>query len=215
MRHLPSLAALLTLGSLALGTSSVPSAHALGRGAAVDRPVDAGAARASDRRRCPSTAESRLRRLGLRLPPPFVPAGTYVNAVRTGGHLILGGHVPITPEGDLVLGRLGEDLDVAAGQRAARLAALSALATIRDELGSLDRVRRVVSVFGVVNATPQFTQHTQVVNGASDVFVALWGRRGQHTRLAVGFSSLPANLALEITMTVEVSACRAVRRSGA
>jgi enamine deaminase RidA (YjgF/YER057c/UK114 family) len=114
-----------------------------------------------------------------------------------------------------VFGRLGEDLDVAAGRRAARLAALSALATIRDELGSLDRVARVVSVLGVVNATPQFTHHTQVVDGASDVFVALWGRRGRHTRLAVGFSSLPANLALEITMTVQVRSCRPGRRGGA
>ncbi len=114
-----------------------------------------------------------------------------------------------------MFGRLGEDLDVAAGRRAARLAALSALATIRDELGSLDRVARVVSVLGVVNATPQFTHHTQVVDGASDVFVALWGRRGRHTRLAVGFSSLPANLALEITMTVQVRSCRPGRRGGA
>jgi enamine deaminase RidA (YjgF/YER057c/UK114 family) len=88
---------------------------------------------------------------------------------------------------------------------------LSALATIRDEVGSLDRVRRVVSVLGVVNATPEFTQHTQVVDGASDVLVALWGRRGRHTRLAVGVSSLPANLALEVTMTVELSPCRTAR----
>jgi enamine deaminase RidA (YjgF/YER057c/UK114 family) len=149
-------------------------------------------------------AEAKVEELGFQLPAPFPPAGTYVNAVRTGGLLVLAGHIPIGADQQVVLGKLGDDLDVEAGRAAARLAALSALATLRSELGSLDRVARIVSLRGVVNATPDFTGHTQVIDGASDVFVAVFGENGRHARLAVGVSSLPANLALEIELLVEV-----------
>jgi enamine deaminase RidA (YjgF/YER057c/UK114 family) len=150
------------------------------------------------------SAEAKVEELGFQLPAPFPPAGTYVNAVRTGGLLVLAGHIPIGADQQVVLGKLGDDLDVEAGRAAARLAALSALATLRSELGSLDRVARIVSLRGVVNATPDFTGHTQVIDGASDVFVAVFGENGRHARLAVGVSSLPANLALEIELLVEV-----------
>jgi enamine deaminase RidA (YjgF/YER057c/UK114 family) len=150
------------------------------------------------------SAEAKVEELGFQLPAPFPPAGTYVNAVRTGGLLVLAGHIPIGADHQVVLGKLGDDLDVEAGRAAARLAALSALATLRSELGSLDRVARIVSLRGVVNATPDFTGHTQVIDGASDVFVAVFGENGRHARLAVGVSSLPANLALEIELLVEV-----------
>jgi enamine deaminase RidA (YjgF/YER057c/UK114 family) len=150
------------------------------------------------------SAEANVEELGFQLPAPFPPAGTYVNAVRTGGLLVLAGHIPIGADQQVVLGKLGDDLDVEAGRAAARLAALSALATLRSELGSLDRVARIVSLRGVVNATPDFTGHTQVIDGASDVFVAVFGENGRHARLAVGVSSLPANLALEIELLVEV-----------
>ena len=150
------------------------------------------------------SADARVDELGLELPAPFPPAGTYVNAVRTGNLLVLAGHIPIGAD-QIVLGKLGDDLDVDAGRAAARLAALSALATMRAELGSLDRVERIVSLRGVVNATPDFTEHTQVVDAASDVFVQVFAERGQHARLAVGVSSLPANLALEIELLVEIS----------
>jgi enamine deaminase RidA (YjgF/YER057c/UK114 family) len=150
------------------------------------------------------SAEAKVEELGFQLPAPFPPAGTYVNAVRTGGLLVLAGHIPIGADQQVVLGKLGDDLDVEAGRAAARLAALSALATLRSELGSLDRVAQIVSLRGVVNATPDFTGHTQVIDGASDVFVELFGERGRHARLAVGVSSLPANLALEIELLVEV-----------
>lgn len=149
--------------------------------------------------------ESRLRELGIELPDPFPPAGQYVNAVRTGDLLILGGHIPFSPPETLILGKLGTDLDVEAGRRAARFAAISALATIRSALGTLDAVRRIVSVRGVVNAAPDFIGHTQVIDGASEVFVDVFGDAGRHARLAVGVSSLPANLALEIELTVEVA----------
>ena len=143
--------------------------------------------------------------LGIDLPAPFPPAGEYVNAVRTGDLLILGGHVPFSPPETIVLGKLGADLDVQDGRRAARYAAISALATIRSALGSLDAVKQIVLVRGVVNAAPDFIGHTQVIDGASEVFVDVFGDAGRHARLAVGMSSLPANIALEIEVTVEVA----------
>ncbi len=149
-----------------------------------------------------------MRELEIDLPAPFPPAGKYVNAVRTGDLLILGGHVPFSPPATIVLGKVGADLDIDDGRRAARLAAISALATIRSELGTLDAVRRIVSLRGVVNATPDFVGHTQVIDGASEVFIDVFGDPGRHARLAVGVSSLPANLALEIELTLEVAEWR-------
>jgi enamine deaminase RidA (YjgF/YER057c/UK114 family) len=151
------------------------------------------------------SADARLRALGIELPDPFPPAGEYINAVRTGDLLILGGHVPFSPPQTIVLGKLGADLDVDAGREAARFAAISALATIRSELGTLDAVKRILLVRGVVNAAPDFIGHTQVIDGASEVFVEVFGDAGRHARLAVGVSSLPANIALEIEVTVEVA----------
>lgn len=151
------------------------------------------------------SAEGRLAALGIELPDPFPPAGEYINAVRTGDLLILGGHVPFNPPQTIVFGKLGADLDVDAGREAARFAAVSALATIRSELGSLDAVKRILLVRGVVNAAPDFIGHTQVIDGASEVFVEVFGDVGRHARLAVGVSSLPANIALEIEVTVEVA----------
>lgn len=151
-----------------------------------------------------SSPEVRLRELGIDLPAPFPPAGEYVNAVRAGELLVLGGHIPFSPPETLVLGKLGADLDIAAGRQAARFAAISALATIRSALGTLDAVKQVVSLRGVVNSTPDFIGHTQVIDSASEVFVDVFGDAGRHARLAVGVSSLPANLALEIELTLVV-----------
>jgi enamine deaminase RidA (YjgF/YER057c/UK114 family) len=150
------------------------------------------------------SAEQRLAELGIMLADPFPPAGSYVNAVRTGDLLVLGGHIPWDPPDRVVLGKLGDALDVGAGRAAARLAAISALSTLRHELGSLDAVRQIVSLRGVVNATPDFVAHTQVIDGASDVLIDVFGAAGRHARLAVGVSSLPVDLALEIELLVEV-----------
>jgi enamine deaminase RidA (YjgF/YER057c/UK114 family) len=150
------------------------------------------------------SAEARIQTLGLELPKIPAPAGTYVHGVISRGILTTAGHVPLRADGTVIFGRLGDDLDVDAGYDAARVAALGVLATIRDALGSLDRVSRFVRVYGVVNATPDFLLHTKVVNGASDLFVEVFGEAGQHARLAVGVSSLPFNIALEVEATVEV-----------
>jgi enamine deaminase RidA (YjgF/YER057c/UK114 family) len=141
---------------------------------------------------------------GLELPDVFPPAGTYRSAILHEGVLHTAGHIPLGADGTLVLGRLGEDLTVEDGRFAARLAALSLLATVQQELGSLERVDRFLRVYAVVNATPAFTDHTTVIDAASDVFVQVFGERGEHARLAVGVSSLPANLALEVEATIAV-----------
>jgi len=151
------------------------------------------------------SADGRLAELGIELSDPFPPAGEYINAVRTGDLLILGGHIPFNPPQTIVFGKLGADLDVDAGREAARFAAITALATIRSELGTLDAVKRIVLVRGVVNAASDFIGHTQVIDAASEVFVNVFGDAGRHARLAVGVSSLPANIALEIEVTVEVA----------
>jgi enamine deaminase RidA (YjgF/YER057c/UK114 family) len=142
---------------------------------------------------------------GLDLPPVFPPAGTYRSATVHGGVLHTAGHIPLGADGTLVVGRLGENLSVDEGRHAARLAALSLLATVEAELGSLDRVERFLRVYGVVNASPDFVDHTRVVDAASDLFVQVFGERGEHARLAVGVSSLPAGIALEVEATLVVS----------
>jgi enamine deaminase RidA (YjgF/YER057c/UK114 family) len=151
------------------------------------------------------SSDGRLAELGIELSDPFPPAGEYINAVRTGDLLILGGHIPFSSPQTIVFGKLGADLDVDAGREAARFAAITALATIRSELGTLDAVKRIVLVRGVVNAASDFIGHTQVIDAASEVFVNVFGDAGRHARLAVGVSSLPANIALEIEVTVEVA----------
>lgn len=143
---------------------------------------------------------------GLELPEVFPPAGTYRSAVLHGGILYTAGHIPLGADGTLVLGRLGDQLSVEQGRHAARLAALSLLASVRAELGSLDRVERFLRVGGVVNATPDFIDHTAVIDGASDVFTQVFGERGEHVRLAVGVASLPANIAVEVEATIAVRA---------
>jgi enamine deaminase RidA (YjgF/YER057c/UK114 family) len=127
-----------------------------------------------------------------------------VNAVRSGNLLFLAGHVPYRPGGALVIGKLGAGMEIPEGKEAARLAALGVLATLREELGTLDRVARIVNLNGLVNSTPEFVAHTLVINGASDLLVEVFGDAGQHARLAVGVPSLPAGMALEIQVTVEV-----------
>jgi enamine deaminase RidA (YjgF/YER057c/UK114 family) len=150
-----------------------------------------------------STPAQRVAELGLDLSSPFPAFGTYVMAVRSGSQLVTAGHVPIGPDG-LVTGKLGGTLSVDDGYAAARLAAISLLATVQAELGDLGAVLRFVSVLATVNAVPEFTEHTAVADGASDLFVAVFGDAGRHARLAVGVSSLPADMAIEVQATIDL-----------
>ena len=148
--------------------------------------------------------EERLKATGIELPPPLPAFGQYVPAVLARDVLWVGGHFGTRPDGTLHTGRCGEDTTAAEARTAARSAAINMLATIRDALGSLDRVEQVVRVYGVVNAMPQFVEHTSVIDAASDVLVEVFGEAGRHSRLAVGVSSLPANLTLEIEAQILV-----------
>ncbi|HVS62308.1 MAG TPA: RidA family protein [Thermoanaerobaculia bacterium] len=149
--------------------------------------------------------EERLGALGIELPAPSAPVANYVRAVTTGNLVFLAGHVPRDANGEIVRGKLGADLDVEQGAAAARLAAIALLASLKAEIGSLDRVVRVVKVTGMVNSSPEFDQQPAVINGCSDLLVEVFGERGKHARSAVGMSSLPLQAVVEIEMIVEIS----------
>lgn len=147
----------------------------------------------------------KLTELGLQLPPPPEPKGVYRPLVVVGNLVYTSGHGPIDPSGKYVTGRVGADLDVQEGYRAAQLTALAILASLRKELGSLDRVGRVVKVLGVVNCTPEFNQHPAVINGCSELLAEVFGREaGIGARSAIGANSLPMNTAVEIEAIFEI-----------
>jgi enamine deaminase RidA (YjgF/YER057c/UK114 family) len=147
----------------------------------------------------------KLVELGLVLPPPPAPKGVYRPLLVAGGLAYASGHLSVRSDGQVVAGRVGAELDVAAGYDAARLAALGILASIRHGLGSLDRVRRLVRLLGVVCCTPEFTQHPAVINGASELLAQVFGPQdGVGARSALGAVSLPLGAAVEIEAVFQV-----------
>ena len=151
-----------------------------------------------------ATPEEGLESLGIDLPEVSPSMANYVGVVRSGDLLFLSGHLPRAEDGTVVTGKLGEDTTVEAGYAAARQSAIALLATLKAELGNLDKVVRVVKVLGMVNAADDFTQHSQVINGCSDLLVEVFGDKGRHARAACGFSSLPLGAVVEIEMIVEI-----------
>lgn len=149
--------------------------------------------------------EERIRELGIELRTPPPPLASYIRTSRIGNIVFLSGHGPDLPEGGRVIGKVGRELTLEQGQEAARWAAISLLSSLRAEIGDLNKVVRIAKVTGMVNAVPEFTQHSQVINGFSDLMVEIFGDAGRHTRASVGMSSLPFNMAVEIEMIVEVS----------
>jgi len=150
--------------------------------------------------------EARLRELGITLPEPPPAVANYVRAVRTGSLVFLAGHGPRQGGEYRYLGKLGRDLTTEEGYQAARLVMVNCLASLKEEIGDLDRVRRIVKVLGMVNSAPDFTQQPQVINGASDLLTAAFGQeRGKHARSAVGMGSLPMGMSVEIEMIVEIA----------
>lgn len=148
--------------------------------------------------------EARLAALGIELAAPPPPVANYVRAVRTGDLVYLAGQGPRLADGSYVLGKLGKDLTIEEGYEAARLTTVALLSALRDEIGDLSRVRRIVKVNGMVNSHPSFTEQPRVINGCSDLLVEVFGERGRHARAAVGMASLPLGIAVEIDMVVEV-----------
>lgn len=148
--------------------------------------------------------ETKLKELGIDLPAVPAPVANYVNAVRVGNLIFLAGKGPNLPDGKFVTGTVGEDLTLEQGYEAARLTAIVQIAVLKNELGDLKKVKRIVKVLGMVNASTDFTDHSKVINGFSDLMVAVFGEKGRHARSSVGMCSLPQNIAVEIELVVEV-----------
>jgi enamine deaminase RidA (YjgF/YER057c/UK114 family) len=149
-------------------------------------------------------AEAKLTQLGITLPPPSTPVANYVTSVRVGNLLFLAGHGPIRDGKATARGKLGKELSVEDGYKVAREVGLNLLASARTALGSLDRVRRVVKVLGMVASAEGFTDQPKVINGFSDLMVELFGEAGRHARSAVGMAELPLGIPVEVEMILEV-----------
>lgn len=149
--------------------------------------------------------DAQLAALGLVLPVPPKPVATYVPVVRTGDLLFLSGMIPLRDGALTMSGKLGDEISVEQGYEAAKICLLNALAVIRHELGTLDRVKQVVRMVGYVASTAQFTQHPAVINGASDLLVTIFGDAGRHARVAIGAAALPLDAPVEIELVVQVS----------
>jgi len=148
--------------------------------------------------------EEKLKALGINLQAPSSPVANYVNVVRVGNLLFLSGKGPQMADGTFITGKVGENLTLQQGYDAARWTGISQLAVLKAGLGDLKKVKRIVKVLGMVNAPATFTDHPKVINGYSDLMVAVFGEKGKHARSAVGMGSLPNDIAVEVEMIVEV-----------
>jgi enamine deaminase RidA (YjgF/YER057c/UK114 family) len=152
-----------------------------------------------------TSPKARLKALKIELPPGPKPVASYVPAVRTGNLVFLAGQGPLAGGKPTVTGKVGADLTEEQGYKAARATILNSLAALRAEIGSLDRVRRVVKLVGWVNSAPGFTRQPWVIKGASDLLIEIFGDAGRHARSAVGANELPFNIPVEIEIIVEVA----------
>ena len=152
------------------------------------------------------TPDENFAQTGLRLPPAPAPLGVYKPCLVDGHYLYVSGHGPVQDDKSLIIGRIGADLDQDAGKLAARQVGLTILATIVANLGSLNKVKRVIKVLGMVNCTPDFEKHPFIINGCSELFAQVWGpEHGVGVRSAVGFGSLPDNIPVEIEALFELA----------
>lgn len=150
------------------------------------------------------TPEAKLKELNIELFKPTAPMANYVRAVRTGNLIFLAGHGPTRADGTNIQGKVGKDLTIEQGYDAARQTGIALLSTLKSEVGDLSKVKRIVKVLGMVNCTEDFKDQPKVINGFSDLMVAVFGEKGKHARSAVGMYALPSNISVEIEMIVEV-----------
>ena len=148
--------------------------------------------------------EEKLEELGIKLPNPPTPAGSYVPAIKTGNLLFISGQIPME-EGKVMFTGKVSNANMETAQKSARMCAINILAQIKRELGSFDRVAKIVKVSGFVNSMPEFSQHPKIINPASDLFFEVFGEKGKHARIAVGVSCLPLDSMTEIDAIVEFS----------
>ena len=151
-----------------------------------------------------ATIEQRLSELGYTLPAVFPRLGSYEPFVRVGNLLYLSGAAPKAPDGELMIGKVGREFSAEEAHVHARYVALQHLAVLKEAVGALDRVKRVVKVLGMVDAVPEFTQYTQVINGYSDLLIEVFGEAGKRARSAVGMAGLPGNVSVEAEVIVEI-----------
>lgn len=150
-------------------------------------------------------ADENFELLGLKLPPAPKPLGVYKPCLIDGKYLYLSGHGPVQDDKSFIIGRIGQDIDMEAGKLAARQVGLTMLATIRENIISFDKIKRVIKVLGMVNCTPEFERHPYIINGCSELFAAIWGSdNGVGVRSAVGMGSLPDNIPVEIEALFEL-----------
>jgi enamine deaminase RidA (YjgF/YER057c/UK114 family) len=151
------------------------------------------------------SADENFELLGLQLPPAPQPMGVYKPCVIDGKYLYLSGHGPLRDDKSLIVGRVGKDMDIEAGKLAARQVGLTMLATIKENIASFDKIKRVIKVLGMVNCPPEFEQHPYIINGCSELFASIWGSdNGVGVRSAVGMGSLPGNIPVEIEALFEL-----------
>lgn len=150
------------------------------------------------------TPEEKLKSLNITLPAPSTPIANYVKFVKTGNLIFLSGHGPTKVDGSYITGKLGRDLSIEEGYAAAKQTGIALLSTLKSAVGDLSKVKRIVKVLGMVNSVDSFTDQPKVINGFSDLMVAVFGEKGKHARSAVGMAALPVNMAVEIEMVVEV-----------
>jgi enamine deaminase RidA (YjgF/YER057c/UK114 family) len=151
------------------------------------------------------SAEENFKNLRMELPPAPTPVGVYIPCLVDGKHVYVSGHGPLLPDKTLIRGRIGEDLDPEQGKLAARQVGLAILATLKHHLGSLDKIKRVIKVLGMVNAHGSFEKHPYIINGCSELFAQVWGKEnGIGVRSAVGMGSLPDNIPVEIEAIFEL-----------
>ncbi|MCV0392515.1 MAG: RidA family protein [Nitrosopumilus sp.] len=148
--------------------------------------------------------EEKLESLGITLPNPPTPAGSYIPAIRTGNLLFISGQIPMQDGRVIFTGKVSEE-NIETAQKSAKMCAINILAQIKRELGSLNNVSKIVRLSGFVNSTPEFSQHPKVINAASDLFFELFGDKGKHSRIALGVANLPLNSMTEIDAIIEVA----------
>lgn len=148
--------------------------------------------------------ETRIRELGITLRTPGPPSANFVGAVRVGNLVYLSGQGPLKEDGKFIIGKVGKEISFEEAKYAARLTGISLLEALKAEVGNLNNVKRIVKVLGMLNAVPEFDNHSQVMNGFSDLMVEVFGEKGKHARSAIGLGSLPRNIPVEIEMIVEM-----------
>ena len=148
--------------------------------------------------------DERLKKLGIELPVPSKPVASYVPALTIDNFIYVSGQLPIKNGKLIFKGKLGKELSVEDGYKAAEICSINILAQLKAKLGTLDKIEQIIKVEGYVASVPEFTEHSKVINGASDLFLKIFGEKGKHTRIAVGMASLPLNAPVEISLVAKI-----------